>query len=428
MALTTVVALATVYLLTPPMHAKRVTIEHAVNPGHGQAYVDATMEIADMFSKSQSDIEVEVTVLNNYNESVIVRAAGGVSPDTLTTNRYGDFAGRGMLLPMDSFFARDRMERLYVPASLEHGRWDGRLVQLPLYVQPAVTYYNTWLFNAAGLESPNELDARGAWDWDGLVKAGKKIARDKTGDGILDVVATGGSWVSIERLVFWLGQGGAYYFDKYTNPSESRVKTPEFERTLTYVHSLAHVHHICEISDLTGMAVAKFTNGDAGTMFDGPWRIAGIRTANMPDESWDVAPMLTGPGGKPAFVHVDGVQISSLTRYPEESWKWLKFLTSDARSTNTLTEVVNRPAAYIPTLMKYTDMVMVDGYPTHAKTYWDILTTATEAIPISPLVRDTNRFFSAHSTEIGRFLRGEQSAKATTEALDHAFSQLLKGD
>ncbi|MGI6610700.1 MAG: extracellular solute-binding protein [Limnochordia bacterium] len=426
--LTTVTALVIVFALTPLMHAKRVTIEHAVNSGHGQAYIDATTEIAAMFSRSQDEIDVEVTVLANYNESIIVRVAGGASPDTLTTNRYGDFAGRNMLLPMDAFLGKGSLERRYVPAALEHGRWDGQLVQLPLFVQPAVTYYNTWLFNGAGLESPNEMDARGAWDWDGLIKTGKKMARDTTGDGILDIFATGGSWVSIERLIFWIGQSGAYYFDKYTNPTESRVKTPEFERALKFVHSLAHEYHITEVSGLTGMPVSKFTDGQAGTMFDGPWRIAGIRNAGMPDESWDVAPMLSGPAGKPAFVHVDGVQISGVTRHPESAWKWLSFLTTDPQANNILIQVVNRPTAYIPTLMKYTDMITAGGHPKHAKTYWNILTTSTEAIPISPLVPNTNRFFSTHSPEVGRFLRGEQSAAATMEALDHAFSQILKGD
>jgi len=282
------------------------------------------------------------------------------------------------------------------------------------------------LFDAAGLESPNELDARRAWDWDTLIDVGKKIARDNTGDGILDVYATGGSWVSIERMIFWIGQSGAYYFNRFTNPTESRVWTPEFERALNYVHSLAHEHHITEPAGLTGMPVEKFTNGQAGTMFDGPWRIAGLRTAGMPDESWDVAPMLTGPAGKPAFVHVDGVQIANASPHPESVWKWFSFLTADAKANEILIQVVNRPTAYIPTLMKYTDMITVGGQPRHAKTFWEILTTATEAVPIVPLVLDTNRFFSAHSPVMSRFLRGEQSVTATIEALDHSFTQILK--
>ena len=83
------------------------------------------------------------------------------------------------------------------------------------------------------------------------------------------------------------------------------------------MHSLAHQHHSTEPTGLSGMPVEMFTNGNAGTMFDGPWRIAGLRTAGMPDESWDVAPMLSGPVGKPAFVHVDGVQIANASPHPE---------------------------------------------------------------------------------------------------------------
>ncbi|NLN19101.1 MAG: sugar ABC transporter substrate-binding protein [Firmicutes bacterium] len=418
--------LMTVLVLSPSLHARRVKIEHSINSGHGQAYIDATTQIAELFNASQDEIEVEVTVLSNYNEAVIVRVAGGAAPDALTTNRYGDFAGRNMLFAMDSFLAKSGLERRFVPAALEHGRWDGQLVQLPLFVQPAVTYYNTWLFDASGVESPNELDARNAWNWDTLIDVGKKIARDTTGDGILDVYATGGSWVSIERMIFWIGQSGAYYFDRYTNPTESRVKTPEFERALNYVHSLAHQHHITEPTGLTGMPVEMFTNGNAGTMFDGPWRIAGLRTAGMPDESWDVAPMLSGPVGKPAFVHVDGVQIANASPHPESVWKWFTFLTADPKANEILIQVVNRPTAYIPTLMKYTDMITVGGHPRHAKTFWEILTTATEAVPIVPLVMNTNRFFTAHSPVMNRFLRGQQSVTATIEELDHAFTQILK--
>jgi multiple sugar transport system substrate-binding protein len=414
-----------VLVLSPFTYAARVKIEHAINSGHGQAYIDATTQIADLFNKSQDEIEVEVTVLTNYNEAIIVRVAGGAAPDALTTNRYGDFAGRNMLYPMDEFLARSGLERRFVPAALEHGRWDGKLVQLPLFVQPAVTYYNTWLFDQAGVESPNELDARGAWNWDTLIEVGKKIARDTTGDGILDVYATGGSWVSIERMIFWVGQSGAYYFNRFTNPTESAVRTPEFERALNYVHSLAHQHRITEVNGLTGMPSTMFTNGMAGTAFDGPWFIATIRSAGMPDDSWDVAPILTGPAGKPAFIHVDGVQIASASPNPESVWKWFAFLTADTEANEILIQVGNRPTAYIPTLMKYTDMITIGGYPRHAKTFWEILTTASEAIPIVPLVLNTNRIFSAHSVAMNRFLCGEQSVTATIEELHHSFTQIL---
>ncbi|MGI6082556.1 MAG: extracellular solute-binding protein [Limnochordia bacterium] len=408
--------------------AARVRIEHAAGSGHGQMYIDATIEIAALFNELQSEITVEVTVVPG-NEPLIVRTAAGVPPDTFTAIGYGDLAGRDMLLPLDSFLKRDDLAKAFVPASLEQGRWLGQLVQLPLFAQPAVTYYNTWLFDAAGLPSPNELAAQGDWTWNSLIDVGRKIAQDKTGDGVLEVFATGGSWTSMERLVFWIGQSGAYYFDKLNNPTASRVRTPEFERALTFVHSLGHEHRITEVSGLIGMALTKFSNGEAGTMFDGPWRIAkGIRDSGMPDESWDIAPMLTGPGGNPAFIHCDGVQISSITDHPEEAWKWASFLASDPRSTQILMDRVQRPTAHIRTLMRYTEMITVDGYPEHARTFWDILTTATTAIRIVPLIPNTDRFYAVHSAEIRSFLQGQQSVVTTLERLDHAFSQLLKGD
>ena len=411
--------------LAAAAYAERVTLEHAVNSGHGQAYIDATMAIAEMFNNAQDEIYVEVTVLTNYDETVITRAAGGAMPDTLTSNRYGDLAGRGLLLPMDSFLERDGLESVFVPASLEHGRWDGELVQLPLFAQPAVTYYNTWLFESAGVDDPNELAARGAWDWEALLDVGRKIARDTTGDGIPDIYGTGGTWVSMERMVFWIGLSGGYYFDRYTKATESRFNTPEVERALTFVHSLAHEHRITDVTGLTNMPVSKFTNGEAGVMLDGPWRIAGIRGAGMSDEAWDVAPMLAGPAGRPGFIHVDGAQISRLTRHPELAWRWLRFLATDPGATEALMRMVNRPPAYIPTLMGYTDMIQVDGHPRHAETFWNKLITPGEAIPISPLVPNTNQFFRVHSAEIGKFLRNEQSVTATMEILDRAFTQIL---
>ena len=414
--------------LSAAVHAQRVNIEHAVNSGHGQAYIDATMAIAEMFNNSQDEIRVEVTVLGNYNETVITRAVGGSSPDTLTTNRYGDFAGRGLLLAMDSFLERDGLESVFVPASLEHGRWNGELVQLPLFAQPAVTYYNTWLFESAGLDTPNELAARGAWNWDALLDAGRKIARDNTGDGILDVYGTGGSWVSMERMVFWIGQSGGYYFDRFTSATQSRFNTPEVERALTFVHSLAHEHRISDVSGITAMPFTKFTNGEVGVLMDGPWAIANTRNAGMPDEAWDVAPMLSGPAGRPAFIHVDGVQISKLTQHPEAAWKWLRYLAADPVATEMLMRMVNRPSAYIPALRGYTDMIQVGGNPKHAETYWNKLITPGEAIPIVALVPNTNEFFRAHSTEVGKFLRNEQSVAATMEFLHQTFTQLLAGN
>lgn len=417
---------ALVVAFTNTSYANRVVVEHAIEPEHGQAYIDATVRAAQLFNEIQDAIFVETTVLSNYDESVIARTAGGVSPDTMTSNRLGELAGRGMVLPLDSLMERDGVEKMYVPASIENGRWGGELYQLPLFAQPAVTYYNEWLFQEAALENPNQLDIRGEWDWQGLLDVGRKIARDESGNGVLDTYAIGGAWHTLERLIFWIGQSGGYYFDAYSNPSKSEFNSPEVEEALRYLRALAHEHHITEVQGLTSLPLRKFINGEVGVLLDGPWRIAGLRSGGMSDDAWNIAPMLSGPAGKPMFVHVDGVQIAKASKNPEASWQWLKFLTSDPRASMIMLEGTNRPPALIETLLDYSELIMVDGSPKNARLFWDVLTSPAQVIPIIPLVPGLKEFISVHSQEIRSFLQGNQSVGATLETLDHKFNQLLE--
>ena len=55
-------------------------------------------------------------------------------------------------------------------------------------------------------------------------------------------------------------------------------------------------------------------------------------------------------------------------------------------------------------------MITVEGYPKHANTFWDILTTATTAIRTVPLIPNTDRFYAVHSAEIRSFSKAARAS------------------
>src|SRR4029079_18753593 len=77
-------------------------------PWLGQAAFDESVRT---FRQKHANIAVvEVASAGDYNEKIVTMFAGGTPPDTMQVNNDAvpEFAGRGILRPLDPLVARDR--------------------------------------------------------------------------------------------------------------------------------------------------------------------------------------------------------------------------------------------------------------------------------------------------------------------------------
>ena len=224
--------------------ASKTPVEHFLNSGHGTAVEEATREIAALFNSIQDEIEVTVTVTGAYYDKLIARAVGGVLPDVATAQRSNLTELASLCTPLEPFVERSPLKRILVPPAVEHSRIGGDLIQLPLVVQPLVTFYNEELFALAGLVDPFTLHTQGDWTWESVIRSARRIARDTTGDGALDIWGVNVTASSIGRAVLFVTQAGGYFFDRPVMPTESRFNTPPVAEGLSFVHSLIHEHGV----------------------------------------------------------------------------------------------------------------------------------------------------------------------------------------
>lgn len=426
--LTLYVCMAVVCLVVglPAGAAQRIVIEHLLSTGSGEAISKSTEEIADLFNKSQNDIQVKVTYVGgNYLEQLTLRIAAGDIPDVMTSSLLGEIGGMGLALPLDSYIDADNLRKQFVPATLVNSSWDGKLIQIPQFVQPASTYYNTLLFLNAGVQNPAQLSQRGQWNWDTMAKNARAITKDTNGDGTADIWGMSVRAHEIHRVGWWLSQAGGYFFDRYVNPTESRIDTPEVARAFSFLYSLVHETQTMPLdAAITTKGMPNFAQHKVGMIFEGVWALGYMRTQGMPDDEWDLALLPQGPVANPTYIHLGGLQIAKGSKHPDAAWKWLRFMMTDRQAAKIAMSYTGRPSSFIPHLNLYLDAITVQGRPVNTQVLIDSL-LAPNAIPVFPIVANEAAFNSAFGPEIQKYFRGQQSLSQALKTIDTKFKALL---
>ena len=284
-------------------------------PGEGAVLY----ELLDLFMAQNPGIKVEIVW---DSDNFPVHYMGGVSPDVarFTHEPLRRHAANNMLLPLDEFVARDQFDlsRLF-PAVVNEGfRHEGRLYGMPMYFGTLAVHYNVGMFNEAGLAHPNAP----AWSWEtDFVEAGRKLARDRSGDGVND------QWIAAYHASnllapFMAARGAAFVSDDLT---EWLGASPVTVDALQWMQDQIHVRRIVAhpLADR-----AAFAAGRTAFQPFGSWGLTGMHT-DLTFE-WALAEMpvseLTGRRG--TRWNADGWAVSNQTQHPDAAWKLAKFISS----------------------------------------------------------------------------------------------------
>ncbi len=202
-------------------------------------------------------------------------------------NWLGEVGGKGLALSLNSYLESSGVNKQMIPDVLRLCSWDGQVIQMPLWVQPLVTFYNSALFAEAGLQNPKALHKSGNWNWDTIVQASQRLTIDKNNDKVMDTWGFGLGGYTITRSILWIRQAGGYFFDSPLNPKESRMNTPEVKYALQYLWSMIYEKGLPVDAITTATAYTNFPKQTVAMLFDGPWQISNNRTWT----DWDMAPL-----------------------------------------------------------------------------------------------------------------------------------------
>ncbi|MCD6218767.1 sugar ABC transporter substrate-binding protein [Candidatus Calescamantes bacterium] len=301
---------------------------------YNQAFARKLVQVYN--SRKSSDEKISLLTSTDYWNKLQTMLAGGAGPDIMLVDpsRLVEFSSRGVLLCLDDYkndpeyidFQEDTWKNLKGEFT-----YNGHLYAVPIWTNSIGIFYNKDLFDQAGVEYPSK-----DWDLDEFLKKAKQLTLDTDGDGKIDQFGFGScsSFWSISPWGLHLvikSFGGELYSQDL---EKCLIDTPEAIAAVRWAVELVTKHHVApSISESSsGRAMVSsggidlFRLGKVAMVRNGRWYLDVLSTSK--DLNWAVAPFPKGKE-KVMFQVPIYMAIYSKTKYPQQSWDFIKFMISN---------------------------------------------------------------------------------------------------
>lgn len=259
-------------------------------------------------------VTVDVEVASDYWSAVQTAMEDGKPYDVMWMNGpvLPLYAGSGVLLPVGELVERDAVDLSPFPQTLiDLHTHDAMLYGLPKDFDTVGLYYNVGLFDAAGLDYPDDT-----WTWDDLKSAARKLTTDE----VWGFAASLSSQTVVFNLV---GQNGGQVLSE--DGMHVLYGTPEACAALQFLYSFHEEGISPDQATLDETWAGNlFFDQRVAMMYDGSWMARFWADVDFPV---NVAPL---PAGKQRsnIVHGLSYAIAADTGNPEDAWQLVKYLGS----------------------------------------------------------------------------------------------------
>lgn len=344
--------LATVCLAKSP-----VTLRYAVTDGADSLKI--LKGVVAEFEAANPDIKIKVEpVVEDLSRKAMAMYAAGVAPDVirLGPKDYRPLASRGALLPLDDFIRRTPSVKLeeYYPNIVDFFTYEGKIYVLPREVGPtALVYYNERLFDEAGLAYPSPdwtwtyqpRPESGNRDWVFLMsRLTKKDARGRTTQYGFST-----AWPQLMFDTLMLSRN-LKLWDSNEKPTRLMADDPQVIELMNFASGLVNkqkwVPSQIELSSANTNQRDLFLQGKLAMYQSGPWEILKFRQElKPPNDRWNVVNFPAFEGGVPRTSgEGSGTAIFSTTRYPEQAWRFVAWMSGERGQTVFARAGLNQPA------------------------------------------------------------------------------------
>ena len=283
---------------------------------------NVAMPIAEAFTQATGiNIEFEnIGSGRDYYTKLQTTIAGGTPPDVFypATHVANAYASKGALLNINDFVARDGIDlSVYDPTILELYMIDGQLHCLPIDHAALVVYYNKELFDAAGVDYPQD-----GWTWDDFLATAEAMTMDTDGDGVTDQFGVD-TFRNYWPMVVWTNTDRGL-FDDIRHPTEFYGMDQGVIDSVEFVANLILEHGVMPSDEQRADISDLFAASKSAMQVVGHWRMQRYLGSGF---DFDMAPLPLGESGE-AVNRADGscFAISADTEHPEEAWELVKFL------------------------------------------------------------------------------------------------------
>jgi multiple sugar transport system substrate-binding protein len=370
-------------------------------------YTAVTDPIVPLFEKFEQEKRIKVRMdLNAANRSMEKYTAwyvSGTAPDVVNGDNFSwsTFYNSGVILELSDLLKRDKIDLRRDYSLMGSEIWCGKTYAMPYDADPRAVYYNKTLIKQAGAKDPWD-DLKGQWTFDDMLEIMTKTSKVQGSSGT-DVYGLRVSYNSMNEgngMFVWSFGGRWADFDamKYLLDSRESVEA----------HNLVYDWYNRKL--IMPNAVATELGGDEKPIGQGRavFRVRAaashsvIRREIAGAFEYDIAPFPGRQRGQPGVTIVSGNPhtVSKTTKYPEESYEFVKWLAGDD-----VQGFWAREKVQLPTLKKWQPEYVKDP-----KLHTHVFADAYK-VPYGIHFRHNNtvRHYNEYGTEINQVFSGQQS-------------------
>lgn len=277
--------------------------------------LDDQQALVDAFNESHDDINVTLEAYgDDFDTKLSAGMGAGDAPDVMYMWNYPAYSEA--LEPLDSYIeseGEDYVDNFY-EAVLEYNSLDGVLYGIPVGMSTHGLYYNAEIFEAAGLDVPDET-----WTWDDVVEAAAIIT-----ENVEDVYGFSYKMVPyIYDFEMFMWSNGTSYVDADGNVDG-------------YLNSAESIEVLTIFQDMTidgtaigtsGSGYSEFASGQVAMYVNASWALSSATEAGL-DYGVTEIPSY-GDNESVSVVSTSGLAMSADSENKEAAWEFIKYWTSE---------------------------------------------------------------------------------------------------
>lgn len=352
-----------------------------------------------------------ITTWSEYLEKLVTQIAGGSAPDVvhIATEGVRLAADKELLMPLGDFVADDPEGQALLddvaPALVESYTVNDNLYLMPAAWNNMMIYYNTKVFEEAGIERPSD-----DWTWDEFLALAQQLTK---GEGAEQTYGYGIPYFNFGIHPWFLSNGGSLMSEDLT---QSNLDDPKVAEAAQFLHDLVHVHKVAPdpFSTDPNAVYQQFSTGKIAMTGGGHWPMQFFQSNNFTD--YDVLPWPQN-GAKATVFGADGYGIYRSTENAQLAWELIKELTSE----ETMNQTVSAGVA-IPARRSVAESEAFLAQPEHAKLFYQSLEYA-KPVTAPANFNEMESIFMRHMDQV---MANEVSAEEAMRAAHEELSAELK--
>jgi len=390
-------------------------------------FSDEEGKVVQQFQQQNPSVKVsyELFPSEDLQQKLVVLAAAGTSSDCadIETKWMPGFYANGMLLDLTSFADRAKITAdTYFPQEWNKAHIGGKLLIMPLDLQPIVIFYNKDVFNAHGVPLPPAKWDDPSWTWDELVARAQKLTTSNGADKTFGVVWPNDWRDSLETI--W-GNGGDILSADHTKSTITLSETTDGLQYHADLINKYHVHPNADEAKALGDSLVAFINGKIG-MWANNVTDAFYIAAKKQNVNYDMAPMPSGKAGAFTRNPADSVMVAAGSKSPDQAFALAAFVTGQVGQS----QLVAKAGLGVPPYRKVAesdDFLKPQVPGTEGRNFAMVLDMLEnnhyKYTPVTTIYPQMVKLFTPAYTQV---LQGKMSAVQMAQQVDGPLNDLLK--